>query len=95
MRESLVLDDFLPCLGQSFATAAADGQALDLTLAQAASLPGVAAGARQGFVLVFEGPALLDQGLHKLHSPALGPLGIFLVPVGTCPQGLQYEAVFN
>lgn len=95
MPELLVLDDFLPRLGQSFTTAAADGQALDLSLAQAAPLPGDAASARQGFVLVFEGPALLGQGLHTLHNPALGPLDLFLVPVGRCPQGLQYEAVFN
>lgn len=95
MREPLALDDFLPWLGQSFATATADGQALALALTQATPLPGGAAGARQGFVLVFEGPALLGQGLHTLHHPALGPLDIFLVPVGNCPQGLQYEAVFN
>ncbi len=95
MREPLVLDDFLPWLGQSFTTAAADGQALDLALTQATPLPGGAASTRQGFVLVFEGPALLGQGLHTLHNPALGPHDIFLVPVGACPLGLQYEAVFN
>jgi hypothetical protein len=94
MGEPLALDDFLPCLGQSFTTAA-DGQALALSLAQATPLPGGATGARQGFVLVFEGPALLSQGLHALHHPAVGPLDIFLVPVGNCPLGLQYEAVFN
>jgi hypothetical protein len=50
------------------------------------------------FTLTFHGPAqpLLEQRIYRLEHRVLGPLDIFLVPVGTDgDEGLCYEAVFN
>ncbi len=52
---------------------------------------------QEAFSLIFLGPAehFLPQGTHKLDHPKLGPLEIFLVPIGQLTGGFQYEAVFN
>jgi hypothetical protein len=50
------------------------------------------------FALTFTGPPqpLLEQRTYRLEHPVLGPLDIFIVPVGTDESGaLCYEAVFN
>jgi hypothetical protein len=35
------------------------------------------------------------QAIYTVEHPALGPLAIFLVPVGVKGRGMQYEAVFS
>jgi hypothetical protein len=49
-------------------------------------------------VLVFCGPAtpVLAQATYALAHDELGPMDLFLVPVGMDVEGrVQYEAVFN
>ncbi len=50
------------------------------------------------FSLLFTGPPqpILEQRIYRLEHLELGPLDIFLVPVGRDDSGsLCYEAVFN
>lgn len=52
---------------------------------------------RESFSLVFRGPMnlALPQRTFSLQNVAMGPMEIFLVPIGPDGKGLQYEAVFN
>lgn len=49
------------------------------------------------FSLVFLGPldAPIHQGIYRLDHEKLGPLDLFLVPIGKDKDGVRYEAVFN
>jgi hypothetical protein len=50
------------------------------------------------FVLVFSGPAepIMTQATYTLAHDDLGPMELFLVPIGRDADGnVQYEAVFN
>jgi hypothetical protein len=49
------------------------------------------------FSLMFRGPAqpLLPQATWTLEHAALGPLSIFLAPVGCDDDGVHYQAIFN
>jgi hypothetical protein len=79
---TLTLDDFAPLKGDRFRVAS-----FELELVEVNALP------QDGFALVFAGgPAPpLPQGVQRVDHDALGPLDIFLVPVG--PD--RYEAVFT
>jgi hypothetical protein len=37
----------------------------------------------------------LPQAIYPLHNPALGPIELFLVPLGPKDGGNSYEAVFT
>jgi hypothetical protein len=49
------------------------------------------------FSLVFRGPAepRLAQHIFRLQHAVLGEMDLFLVPVGSEPEGVTYQAVFN
>ena len=49
------------------------------------------------FSLVLKGPATpaLAQGLVTVRHPKLGPIELFLVPIGRDSAATRYEAVFN
>ena len=49
------------------------------------------------FSLVFSGPPpIMEQRTYALSHPTLGPIDIFLVPIGVDGEGrVRYEAVFN
>lgn len=66
------------------------------TSAIGSSRPRSEPGVRQGFALVFRGPAepALGQGTFTVTHPEAGEMAIFLVPVGADAQGRRYEAVF-
>lgn len=52
---------------------------------------------RAPFALVFRGVHAepLQQGMIELSNSELGPLQIFLVPIGQSEGAFLYEAVFN
>lgn len=54
-------------------------------------------GRREPFSLLFRAPkgVTAPQHIYDLEHPALGRVGIFLVPVGADTHGTLYEAVFN
>jgi hypothetical protein len=92
----MTVDSFLPAVGRPFAIDVGDGR-LDLELVEARALTTEApAGHRAPFRLEFRGPAepVLGQRIHRLESDVLGPLEIFLVPVGRDAGGATYEAIF-
>jgi hypothetical protein len=49
------------------------------------------------FSLVLRGPRapLLAQATYALAHPRLGPIELFLVPIGQDAQSTRYEATFN
>ncbi len=53
-------------------------------------------GRRQPFSLIFAGPAdpVLPQATYRLENDEMGPLDVFLVPIGQDGSGVQYQAVF-
>jgi len=49
------------------------------------------------FAVILRGPRgrSLPQGMYALGHPARGVLDVFIVPIGTCGDGLGYEITFN
>ena len=73
---------------------------LRLTLIEAVATgpaPGGAAARRQPFSLIFRGPRapVLPQRIYRLEHEAMGPLEIFIVPIGPDAEGMRYQAVFT
>jgi hypothetical protein len=93
--------DFAPCLGQPFQIQC-DGRTV------AAELSGVTAlgykserderaGKRESFSLLFHAPPQwrYPQRIYRLSHPRIGPLDVFLVPLGPDEKGMRLEAIFN
>jgi hypothetical protein len=100
--ERLTANSFAPAVGDTFALDAGEAGRLELELlASRPHHPGApvedASGTRAPFTLEFRGPAdpVLPQHIYRLEHPSLGPLEIFMVPVGRDESGTTYEAVFG
>jgi hypothetical protein len=52
---------------------------------------------QERFSLVFRGPLelFLPQQTYQIEHDKMGPLKLFLVPIGKEEDGFRYEAVFN
>ena len=52
---------------------------------------------KQPFSLYFRSPqrGALPQAIYRVEHERMGPLDLFLVPVGPDDKGMCYEAVFN
>ncbi len=72
------------------------GAAIAMTVAELHDLPDRSPRA-EPFSLVLQGPAspMLEQGIHVLVHPALGPLELFLVPIARDREHARYELIFN
>ena len=93
--KDLVLEDFQPLVGQSFALHLADGTlGLVLEEARAHGDEPYIRGGRIPFSLTFRGPLRLPQAIYRLEHAAFGPLDIFIVPIAADAAGVRYEAVF-
>lgn len=96
---TITLEDFEPCLGQSFLVTPENADGLELELIQVKPLgaAGLAAGARQPFSLLFRGPLqpMLEQQVLKIENPTLGELALFMVPIGPDDNGMLYDVTFN
>jgi hypothetical protein len=59
--------------------------------------PGGPDAPRQSFALIFRGPRqpVLAQRIYKLEAGSMGPLEIFIVPMGPDSLGMRYEAIFS
>jgi hypothetical protein len=90
--ETLTVADFIPLRDDPFRVAPDGAPAFDAQLVEVTEIPGEPGG-RAPFSLVFEGGPTppLPQAIHRVEHAALGPLEIFLVPIG--PD--RYEAVFT
>ncbi len=95
----MTLELFSPLVGETFEVVTADGRVepIDLVAATEGSQlggPGPDGQQRRQFSLLFVATVALDQATHALTHPALGPLELFLVPLGPDARGLRYEAAF-
>lgn len=96
--EKLTAESFESHLGSRFGVATAPLGRLQFELVSVGR-SAAGGGPRAGgpFSLVFRGPLqpVLSQRIYRLEHAALGPLEIFLVPIGPDAQGMRYEAVFG
>lgn len=95
--KTLTADTFDPYVKTMFQLERADGANSAVTLTQLSRYATASHTGRQQFSLVFTGTPgeVLPQHIYPLHHPELGALEIFLVPIGVCPEGTRYEAVFT
>lgn len=95
----MVLDEFLPLVGQQF-VADCEPAPIELTLVEASPLRANAAADRPPFILIFHTPpeTILADGNYRLHCGAWGPdhISIWSTPAPPAGQpGYYYQAVFN
>jgi hypothetical protein len=102
MLDQLNSADFSPYRNQVFQLHLESAETLAAELLQvtgpgSAPQPGQEPVKRRPFSLIFRcGPNThLRQQIYRLTHEQLGPLDIFLVPIGPDQQGMCYEAVFN
>lgn len=97
--DTLTYRSFAPHLGDGFAVQFGPDQTLLLTLTTATELQPPTPQSPQGerFSLIFNGPrsTFLPQGTYAFSHPVLGSFPLFIVPIGTDADHLQYQAVFN
>jgi uncharacterized protein DUF6916 len=90
-------EQFSSCLNQPFLVRLG-ASTVETELVRVAALGAVAPARRQPFSLIFRGPmapVLPQQRIYMLENRTLGTLEVFLVPIGSDQQGMQYEAVFS
>ncbi len=85
---------FAGCVGNTFRIRASEDRAETVTLIEVQELR--SSGPREQFSVIFRG----DQGDHlpqktyRMEHEKLGPMDLFLVPVGPDDEGMLYQAVF-
>jgi hypothetical protein len=99
LADDLTHETFADRVGDAFTLSTADGDTLELTLAEAELSPashGVPGG-RAPFSLIFHGPVgrYAPQGGGRLEHAERGVLGLFLVPLGPEGDVMRYQAVFS
>lgn len=100
MTDRLDVGIFAARIGQAFRIRFQDGSSLDLELAEVQDLGtrATADGALSTYALRFHTPGELrfaPQGTYQVEHGELGPLEMFLVPLGPGGSGMRYEAIFN
>jgi hypothetical protein len=93
----LTRDLFGDKIGQTWVIDEPNAPHIELTLTEVESLRNYAKLAREPFSLAFEthGDFVLPQRMYALRHAALGPMSIFLVPIGKSRNTVTYQAVFN
>ena len=101
MLDRLTVDTFAAALGGTFTLDAGTAGTFELELTYASThapdAPAVGPdGVRSPFSIRFRGPSVpvLAQHTYELEHPDIGPLAIFVVPIGSDAAGTTYEAVF-
>ena len=89
---------FQPYLGQDFRIQFSEDVAAIAQLEEVLELPGYSPLERKPFSIILQTDQQTKyylQAIYTVEHPALGPLSVFLVPVGVKGKGMQYEAVFS
>jgi hypothetical protein len=98
MLEKLTHDDFFNRLHQKFLLHY-EGGTMETELIECRKLPSLGRPDRQRkpFAIIFRGPRqpVLVQRIYKLEGSSMGPLELFIVPVGPDATGMRYEAIFS
>ena len=92
----VTLEDFQPLAGTALSVRAGDvQQALQLESVQPSPYP--TGRDLSGFSLYLRGDSAtaMAQGIVSLQHPALGPLELFMTPIGRDARGMRYEIIFN
>ncbi|MEI7607932.1 MAG: hypothetical protein WCJ64_11165 [Rhodospirillaceae bacterium] len=94
------LEDYQPHIGSDFTVTLADGGTYTLTLRDARALKAhhVPGRSRDPFLLIFSGPianGYLPQQIHSMEHAVLGRFEIFIAPLGTKYDVMEYQAAFN
>ncbi len=86
---------FESLLNEGFALDLGEGGQVDIELLEVSR--GRPAPGYEHFSLLFRAPAETpaEQRTYYIEHPATGQMAIFLVPIGSTPEGLLLEAVFN
>lgn len=94
MLEALTRDSFTPLLNTVFQIEWGS-HSIEVELTEVSELR-VSRG-HEAFSLVFRGPGdrYLPQATYRFNHSALGPIDLFIVPIGQDKHGLYYEAIFN
>jgi hypothetical protein len=92
---ALTAETFAPLRGESFRIAPGDAPEFEVELVEVDE--GGAGASRTQFSLLFRGgpDPPLPQRIYRVEHEELGPLDIFLVPLGPDDVGQRYEAVFT
>jgi hypothetical protein len=95
MLDKLTKETFLPHLDALFRLTSVE-PALELRLVEVEARWG-SGPRREPFSLIFLGPRepVLPQRIYRLEQEDLGPMELFLVPIGRDGSGTRYEAAFN
>ncbi|MEM9291948.1 MAG: hypothetical protein AAGD01_09730 [Acidobacteriota bacterium] len=96
MTTPFTQDTFSPLVGKSLPTTVGE-LSFDLKVLEVTAAGGTPREGQQPFSVIFEAPAgtLIEQQIVSVQHPELGELGLFLVPLQSDEQGVQYEAVFT
>jgi hypothetical protein len=96
MIAPLTVADFSSLVDHPFAVSVGK-ERLTLSLMEATELKASRPDVRAAFSLLFRGPAaqMIPQGTYEFAHPSLGPVSIFIVPVGADANGVRYQAIFN
>lgn len=97
---ALSLDDFAPLLERQLSLTAPGVGVVPVQVSSTRSLgASPLPGARRlpfAVVLTSEAPGSFPQQIVTLDHPELGPLELFVVPIGPSPDGrMRYEAIFT
>jgi Domain of unknown function (DUF6916) len=95
--ERLTRELFSDKTGQLWILDEADAPPIELTLTEVEPLRNYAKLEREPFSLYFTttGDFVLPQRIYALRHGTLGPMSIFLVPIGREGDTTTYQAVFN
>ena len=97
MQGALTQEDFAKCVNQACQVHHGPKN-VEMQLIECRKLhnPGARAGHREPFALLFRGPKtpILEQRMYLFDFQHLGPVEIFIVPIGPDELGMRYEAVF-
>ena len=95
MPEEFTLETFSDKVNTTFQMHYGESQTASLELVSATDLGSTPR--QTQFSLIFRAPesAPVHQGVYRVDHDTLGPLDLFLVPIGKDSSGVQYQAVFN
>jgi hypothetical protein len=100
MLSELRSEDLSPYLNKTFRILRESSEPLEVELADISELGSGEdcenPGKRRPFSVIFRAPegTLLPQRIYSVEHDTMGPLEIFLVPVGSDKKGTRYEAIF-
>jgi hypothetical protein len=98
MLDKLTHADFQSCLNQKFQITHGGGTLeVELVSCRTLASPRRKDAQREPFSVIFRGPRepVLPQRSYPIAGSSLGPLEIFIVPIGPDELGMMYEAIFT